>query len=117
MASTSSDKRVFTLNEARELLPLVRKLTAEAVNQVHTQINRLDALTEEDPEFDEVRSMIDLAVNIWIENMQKLGCEVKGLWLVDFDNGQGFYCWRYPEDELDHFHTYEQSFENRAMIC
>jgi len=31
------------------------------------------------------------------EAMMRRGLEVKGLWLVDFDNGSGYYCWRYPK--------------------
>lgn len=116
-AIENESKRVFTLQEARDLLPLVRRVTADAVSQVHSQINRLEALTEEDSEFEEVRSLIDATVNLWIENVENLGAEVKGLWLVDFDNGQGYYCWRFPEDELDHFHTYEQGFDTRTLIC
>ena len=45
--------------------------------------------------------------------MEALGADVKGLWLVDFDNGSGYYCWQYPEDGLDHFHSYEEGFAGR----
>ena len=31
------------------------------------------------------------------------GLEVKGLWLVDFDNGSGYYCWQYPEEGLQFY--------------
>jgi hypothetical protein len=44
------------------------------------------------------------------------GLEIKGLWLVDFDNGSGCYCWRYPETGLDYFHTYEEGFRGRMRI-
>ena len=37
-----------------------------------------------------------------------LGIDVKGLWLIDFDNGSGYYCWHYPEEGLQFFHTYEE---------
>ena len=43
--------------------------------------------------------------------MEALGAEVKGVWLVDFDNGSGYYCWRWPETAIDHFHGYEEGFE------
>ncbi|MBI3607499.1 MAG: DUF2203 family protein [Nitrospirae bacterium] len=48
--------------------------------------------------------------------MVQLGCEVKGLWLVDFDNGEGYYCWKYPEDELEYFHEYTSGFSGRTKI-
>ena len=48
--------------------------------------------------------------------MEALGLDVKGLWLVDFDNGSGYYCWRWPETELAYFHGYEEGFAGRVRI-
>ncbi len=48
--------------------------------------------------------------------MEALGVEVKGLWLVDFDNGSGYYCWRWPERELAFFHGYDEGFAGRTRI-
>jgi hypothetical protein len=48
--------------------------------------------------------------------MEALGLEVKGLWLVDFDNGSGCYCWQWPEEELAFFHGYEEGFAGRTRI-
>ena len=33
----------------------------------------------------------------WTRDMEMLGVVVKGLWLIDFDSGEGYYCWKYPE--------------------
>lgn len=117
LASISKEKRIFSLKEARAALPVVRQMTASTVTQVHALLGRLEYLSEEDAEFDEVRVSIDQAVRGWVEDLERLGCEVKGLWLVDFDNGQGYYCWNYPEEELDHFHGYDEGFANRSRIC
>jgi hypothetical protein len=48
--------------------------------------------------------------------MEALGLEVKGLWLVDFDNGSGYYCWRWPEEDLAYFHGYDEGFDGRVRI-
>jgi hypothetical protein len=48
--------------------------------------------------------------------MEAFGADVKGLWLVDFDNGSGYYCWRWPEPELAHFHGYDEGFSGRVRI-
>lgn len=117
LASVSKEKRIFTLQEARDLLPLVRKITANAVGQVNNLVARLEFVSEDDPEFEEARSAIDNVALAWSEKLKRLGCDVQGLWLVDFDNGQGFYCWSYPEDELDHFHGYDDGFAGRTRIC
>ena len=43
-----------------------------------------------------------------------MGLEIKGLWLVDFDSGAGYYCWKYPESSLGHFHGYDEGFSGRV---
>ena len=48
--------------------------------------------------------------------MEALGVEVKGPWLVDFDSGAGYYCWRWPEEELAYFHAYDEGFHHRTRI-
>ncbi len=45
-----------------------------------------------------------------------LGAEVKGLWLVDWDSGDGYFCWRFPEAALAFFHTYEEGFAGRLPV-
>lgn len=52
----------------------------------------------------------------WVESMIALGVETKGLWLVDFDNGSGYYCWCHPESSLQYFHTYDEGFAGRMRI-
>jgi hypothetical protein len=52
----------------------------------------------------------------WARAMEALGLDVKGLWLVDFDSGSGYYCWRWPETELAYFHGYEEGFAGRVRI-
>ena len=52
----------------------------------------------------------------WARTLGKEGLEAKGIWLVDFDNGSGYYCWRYPEDSLQFYHSYEDGFQGRMRI-
>jgi hypothetical protein len=55
-------------------------------------------------------------VNDWAGRVRALGVEVKGIWLVDFDNGSGYYCWQWPETALQFFHTHEEGFAGRMRI-
>lgn len=91
----------FTLQQAKSLLPVVKKITKEA------------ALQTEQLKTDEERSQV---VERWAQKIVKLGCEPKGLWLVDFDNGSGYYCWHFPEEDVDFFHNYEGGFTGRTPI-
>jgi len=101
--------RIFTYAEAVALLPDVRRITERARN-------RVEAISEATGGQQERSRAADDVVREWAQSIMELGVEVKGLWLVDFDNGSGYYCWRYPEDGLDYFHTYEDGFGGRMRI-
>jgi regulator of sirC expression with transglutaminase-like and TPR domain len=98
-----ADRKIFTLEEARALLPQVRALTDEAVSRYARLGDRLE----------EEREAI---LRDWARQVQALGAEIKGPWLVDFDSGAGYYCWKYPEPALDHFHGYEEGFAGRLSL-
>lgn len=59
---------------------------------------------------------VEQVIARWAREMEALGLEVKGLWLVDFDSGSGFFCWRWPEPELAYFHGYDEGFAGRTRI-
>lgn len=100
-------KRTFTFEEARKVLPAVRERTRRA-------IARIEALGEpwEAPAGPEARTIL-LA---WAREMEELGIEVKGPGLVDFDSGDGYWCWRWPEEAIDYYHGYDEGFGGRVRI-
>ncbi len=116
MASARGKRRVFSLDQARELLPTVKRLTAEAVRDAETLAVRLRGVDEHDPEHEALTTELQQVVADWTRSMKDMSLEVKGLWLVDFDNGVGYYCWCYPEDGIDHFHGYTDGFAGRMRI-
>jgi hypothetical protein len=101
--------RIFTYTEAVALLPEVRRITERARD-------RVEAISETTRGEQERSRAADDVVREWAQSIMELGIEVKGLWLVDFDNGSGYYCWRYPEAGLDYFHSYEDGFGGRLRI-
>ena len=109
-------RRIFSYDEALETFPTVRDLTAEAVRRVEAVVR--SAGGEEDPEThqDEVERACARIVEAWAREVGSLGCEVKGAWLVDWDCGDGYYCWQFPEQTLAHFHTYDEGFAGRMPI-
>jgi len=112
MPEDGSGKKVFSYDEAAALLPEVRRLTDAAYRQVAD----LGAGTSGGVATAEVQTRIESVIGAWAQALMEMGIEVKGLWLVDFDNGSGYYCWRYPEDGLHFYHSYEDGFRGRMRI-
>jgi hypothetical protein len=117
-----TERRIFTLADARTLLPTVKALTADAVQTAEELAAELEALsTDVDNESgieerERLNEELNHIVARWALRIQELGLEAKGLWLVDFDNGHGYYCWKHPEEALLHFHGYDEGFAGRMKI-
>jgi len=100
-------KKVFSYAEASVLLPEVRQATDEA----YRCVERLAASSGH-----AAQAEADAIVQAWAQGLLARGLDIKGLWLVDFDNGSGYYCWRYPEERLEFYHSYEEGFGGRMRI-
>lgn len=98
------------------MLPTVHRLTARAVRDAGELIDRLQQLPADDPAHAALAARVDRVIAEWAREVAALDGEVKGLWLVDFDNGEGYYCWCYPEDSVGHFHGYDEGFAGRMKI-
>jgi hypothetical protein len=96
-------KKIFTYEDACALLPEVQRLTDVAVEQIET-------IEDADP------GVYQRIVEDWAQSVMELGIEVKGLWLVDFDSGGGYYCWKHPEPALEYFHGYDEGFAGRVKL-
>jgi hypothetical protein len=114
VAEKEAGERRWSLEGARAVLADVRARTERAVEQA-------DALVRQRERADEasrraIDERIQAVVSRWAREVEALGAQVKGVWLVDFDNGSGYYCWRWPEPGLDHFHGYDEGFDGRTRI-
>jgi hypothetical protein len=109
----SSDRKVFTYGEAVAMLPEVRRLTDEAQRQVAAMTAQA---ADGGATRQEVEELVGEVIRDWAQAMVGMGLEVKGLWLVDWDNGSGYYCWKHPEEGLHYFHSYEEGFRGRMRI-
>jgi hypothetical protein len=109
-------RSIFSLDQARALLPQVKLLTADAVIRAEAISAELQHISEADPAHGPLTETLREIVDTWTAAVRALGPEAKGLWLVDFDNGEGYYCWRYPETGIAHYHGYEDGFAGRIPI-
>ncbi len=107
---------MFTLEEARALLPQVQEVTQHYYDMVEEWRYSIDN-PDDVAEVRGVEQRMQTAMQQWAEALQDLGVEVKGLWLADFDSGDGYYyCWKLGEDDIEHFHRYETGFAGRRPI-
>ncbi len=109
-------ERRWTLEGARAVLFEVRRRTERAVEQAERWLETRETTREGSSERAEADAALNELVERWAREMEALGAEVKGVWLVDFDNGSGYYCWKWPEEELAWFHDYEVGFAGRTPI-
>ena len=112
----AAGKRSWTLEGARALLPDVRERTAAAVSEIQELLERREREGATASSVEQVDAQVAKVTSDWARAMDAFGLEVKGLWLVDFDSGNGCYCWRWPEPELCYFHGYEEGFAGRVRI-
>ena len=109
------EPRLFRLKEARQLLPLVRSITESAFEELGP-VQRAMMLQPEGIEPGETEELYQKIVRRWVDKIQRLGIVVKGLWLVDFDTGDGYLCWKYPEAGIEFFHGYDEGYSGRHLL-
>lgn len=108
----------FDLGSAREMLNLVYKITAEVDEQFQTIMSQI-AISKNISDVEktsELEAEAQKLIQRWEGKISKIGLEPKGIWLVDFDTGDGYFCWKYPEMDIKFWHGYEDGFSGRKPI-
>jgi hypothetical protein len=108
-------RATFSFDEARRLLPVVRERTRQALDDIGA-IDVPSDLSDDETRRLAVQEEAARILGGWARDVQALGLEVKGPWLVDFDSGAGYYCWKWPEDSLEFFHGYDEGFSGRMRL-
>jgi len=114
----TDSRRVFSFDEARRLVPQLRDRTESAIARLRDLAEATDAegLRKDEADRGELEEAAAAILHDWAKSIEEMGIEVKGPWLVDFDSGAGYYCWRWPEESLEFFHDYETGFAGRIPI-
>jgi hypothetical protein len=102
-------QRIFTEGEASELLPVVKRITERAAARIDELKARLEWLPEGEPSSVRLKGKLEFELKRWILRISQLGCEPRGIWLVDFKADDGWFSWRYGDDSLNFFDSRRRS--------
>ena len=109
-------ERRWTLEAARALVGDLRARTERAFQETQGLLAERALQAPESAELRALDARVAAVMERWAREMEALGVEVKGPWLVDFDTGGGYYCWKWPETSVDFFHGYDEGFAGRTRI-
>lgn len=104
------------IDEAHEMLPIVRKITRQAARELEPLQQRLNNMVPADPRNPSVKRAYQKVVTAWAGKIERLGLKVHGLWQIGFDSGQGWFGWQYPERQVRYFLEYDALFRDRILL-
>jgi len=102
-------EQIFTLADARALLPWFAEASKEAENQIK-QVQRKEA------DLDKAQARVHAIIQHWSETVSKLGAIPKQPFTIDFNSGTDYFCWEYPESDVAFRHDYHTGFAGRHRI-
>lgn len=107
----------MTIENANNTIRVVHKFTKDYSLRVSQLVARLENKTGLSAEaISQIENEVSQLIEAWNQKVRKLGGHPKGLWLVDIDAGDGYYCWKYPEPEVCYWHEYESGYTGRITL-
>ena len=107
--------RQFTEDEAENLLPTVKRITAQAATEAEKIEEQLRFIPRDEPIFRRLAGDLDLVIRRWAIKIKKLGLKPSGIWIVDFDAGEGWFSWRMGEEHVTYFSAQEPRLEASSL--
>jgi hypothetical protein len=100
-------RRIFSADEAQQLLPVVRRITEKVAREVADLQEQIRFVPQGEALYQRLSARMELSVRRWSIKITQLGCEPRGTWLVDFNSGEGWFTWRLGDDGLAFFHSHD----------
>jgi hypothetical protein len=105
------------MDSAEVTLKTMQKFTVRTNENFDEISKRLETCLDLDGEtVRTLENQLTEMVSQWKIKVEKLGAIPRGLWLADFDCGDGYYCWRFPEVGIQYWHSYTDGFSKRVRI-
>jgi len=93
---------LHSLEQANRLMPYLQGITQKAAAAVLVLAQERDLFEMSEPGYDDCVAKIQIVIDDWVEQVDEAGAKTRGLWAVDFDKGDGYYSWKYPEPSLEY---------------
>ncbi len=124
------EKRFFTVEEARQLLPSLRKLmgqvmvNSQRLEEYRDVVQELADSASSNTGGPEGTAYLDIVISLQscVSQLQETGCVLKSLQdgLVDFPHlkeGREIYlCWKYGEEDIRFWHEVDEGFAGRTPL-
>lgn len=106
-----------SLENANKAVAIIWRFTLKYSEHVDRLIAQLEAIDHSHLDLvNDLESEINDLINSWHTKVQKLGGSPKGLWMADFDAGDGYFSWKFPERAVGFWRTYNDGFIDRIPI-
>ncbi|RMG67874.1 MAG: DUF2203 family protein [Calditrichaeota bacterium] len=116
-------KKYFTVAEANQALPLVRRIVKDILDLSH-EMRSLALILGEDAEANpQLQEMLE-EMKGFLKELEDVGCFYKdwnfSVGLVDFpaivDGEEVYLCWRSDEPEIRYYHPIDQGYSARRVL-
>jgi hypothetical protein len=119
----TTDTKYFTPAEARNTLPLVKKIVKDILSTSREMKLVADEVEGEIENNTRIKKLAD-EIEGFMNELEEIGCYFKdwnfSIGLVDFpaiiDGKEVFLCWKSDEDDILYYHTIESGFAGRLPI-
>ncbi len=124
------EKRFFTVEEARQLLPSLKELMGQVMvishrlEEYRDVVQQLADSASSNTGGPEGTAYLDIVISLQscLTQLQETGCVLKSLQdgLVDFPHlkeGREIYlCWKYGEEDIQFWHEVDEGFAGRTPL-
>lgn len=115
----AGDEKYFNkkiiLRKIHDTVLMTCHIATAYVARVDALVARLAKAKTADESVD-LENEIGQVLREWETKVENLGGKPKGLWHVDFDSGDGFFCWKFPQKEILYWHRYHDGATKKISV-